>query len=194
VAARDFGWLGILDTVARLEATLNAMDGLERFRGHFYNWYGTRDCRPLDPKYVSSVDSGNLAGHLLALAHACREMTGQPMAGGAALAGIADAILLVRESAGARPANRDGDAAARARLGAALDALGAEVDRSPGTAVEVGPPPRPARDARAVMTEARAPVRGRPPAPGDHAVRQTRGLGEIPSGRPSRRTRATSMR
>jgi len=58
VAARDFGWLGMLDTVQRLEATLETMSRLERFRGHFYNWYDTQDLRPLDPKYVSSVDSG----------------------------------------------------------------------------------------------------------------------------------------
>src|SRR5204862_322394 len=73
VAARDFGWIGTLDTLERLEATLETMRSLERFRGHFYNWYDTSDRRPLDPKYVSSVDSGNLAGHLLALAHACDE-------------------------------------------------------------------------------------------------------------------------
>ena len=66
VAARDFGWLGTHDTVDRLDATLAAMDSLERFHGHFYNWYDTHDLRPLDPKYVSSVDSGNLAGHLIA--------------------------------------------------------------------------------------------------------------------------------
>ena len=74
VAARDFGWLGTLETVERLGATLETMNGLERFRGHFYNWYDTHDLRPLDPKYVSSVDSGNLAGHLIALGNACREM------------------------------------------------------------------------------------------------------------------------
>ncbi len=44
------------------------MSALERFRGHFYNWYDTRDVRPLEPRYVSTVDSGNLAGHLLVLA------------------------------------------------------------------------------------------------------------------------------
>ena len=49
------------------------MGGMQRFRGHFYNWYDTRDLHPLDPKYVSTVDSGNLAGHLIALASACRE-------------------------------------------------------------------------------------------------------------------------
>src|SRR3990172_895875 len=54
------------------------MNARERFRGHFYNWYDTKDCHPLDPKYVSSVDSGNLAGHLIALAHACEEMIDRP--------------------------------------------------------------------------------------------------------------------
>ena len=43
------------------------MGRLARFRGHFYNWYDTRDLRPLDPPYVSTVDSGNLAGHLITL-------------------------------------------------------------------------------------------------------------------------------
>jgi cyclic beta-1,2-glucan synthetase len=38
VAARDFGWLGTLDTLERLEATLATMNSLERFRGHLYNW------------------------------------------------------------------------------------------------------------------------------------------------------------
>ena len=71
VAARDFGWIGTLDTVERLEATLETLNALERFRGHFYNWYDTTHCYALEPKYVSSVDSGNLAGHLIALAHAC---------------------------------------------------------------------------------------------------------------------------
>ena len=43
------------------------MAGLERYRGHFYNWYDTRTLQPLPPLYVSTVDSGNLAGHLLTL-------------------------------------------------------------------------------------------------------------------------------
>src|SRR5207253_5770475 len=99
ITARDFGWLGTVDAVERLEATLDTMQRLERFRGHFYNWYGTRDCRPLEPRYVSSVDSGNLAGHLIALGHACRTLSERPGLGPAALAGIEDAALLVAESA-----------------------------------------------------------------------------------------------
>ena len=75
VTARDFGWAGTLDTVERLESTLAAMAGLERCQGHFYNWYDTQDLRPLEPKYVSSVDSGNLAAHLLTLANACDDLS-----------------------------------------------------------------------------------------------------------------------
>ena len=92
VAAHDFGWLGTLDTAERLDATLATMNGLERFRGHFYNWYDTQSLRPLDPKYVSSVDSGNLAGHLIALGNAMREMVGGPVAGPRWRAGIDDAL------------------------------------------------------------------------------------------------------
>ena len=79
IAARDFGWLGTLDTVERLEATFATLNKLERFRGHFYNWYDTSDLRTLEPKYVSSVDSGNLAGHLIALANACQEIIEGPV-------------------------------------------------------------------------------------------------------------------
>ena len=73
VVARDLGWAGAMETIERLEATLGSMQNLRRFKGHFFNWYGTRDLRVLDPAYVSSVDSGNLAGHLIALANACEE-------------------------------------------------------------------------------------------------------------------------
>ncbi|WP_171051220.1 glucoamylase family protein [Halomonas sp. ATBC28] len=71
LAARDFGWIGTHETLERLEATLGVMLGLPRYRGHFYNWYATHDLSPLNPRYVSTVDSGNLAGHLIAIANAC---------------------------------------------------------------------------------------------------------------------------
>ncbi len=98
-SARDFGWIGAQEAIERLEATLATMDGMERFRGHFYNWYDTSDLRPLDPKYVSSVDSGNLAGHLIALANACREWQSAALDQTACLKGIADALDLAREDA-----------------------------------------------------------------------------------------------
>ncbi len=90
IAARDFGWLGIMDTVDRLEATLGTLLTMPRLHGHFYNWYDTRDLRPLDPRYLSTVDSGNFAGHLLALVQACRDAPWRPFAPAKALRGIAD--------------------------------------------------------------------------------------------------------
>ena len=78
--------------------TLATMAKLGRFRGHFYNWYDTRDLRSLDPPYVSTVDSGNLAGHLITLANACGEWTVVAPTAAQRLAGIADALHLAREA------------------------------------------------------------------------------------------------
>ncbi|MGZ3661623.1 MAG: glucoamylase family protein, partial [Bdellovibrionota bacterium] len=72
LAAHDFGWIGLMETAERLERTLLSMRDLPRFEGHFYNWYETKDFRALDPRYISSVDNGNLAGHLLAVAQGCQ--------------------------------------------------------------------------------------------------------------------------
>jgi cyclic beta-1,2-glucan synthetase len=98
MVAHDFGWIGILDTAERLEATLGSMAKLRRVRGHFCNWYDTRDLRPLEPIYVSTVDSGNLAGHLIALAHACRELMHRPPFGPETLDGVRDALQLLLDS------------------------------------------------------------------------------------------------
>ncbi|MBI2466412.1 MAG: hypothetical protein HYV62_01090 [Candidatus Rokubacteria bacterium] len=133
VAARDFGWLGAVDAVERLEATLGTMKNLERFRGHFFNWYDTRDLRPLDPKYVSSVDSGNLAGHLVTLGQACREMLDRPLLGPETLAGIEDAVLMVREAARAIADDRRTQTVSRKHLDAALDGLDASLRSVPAT-------------------------------------------------------------
>ena len=79
VSARDFGWIGTVETVERLEATLSTVARLERFHGHLYNWYDTRTLERLEPEYVSTVDSGNLAGHLIAVSNACRQMIDRPL-------------------------------------------------------------------------------------------------------------------
>lgn len=65
LAAADFGYLPAGGLIARTSAALRTMTGLERHRGHFFNWYDTQSLEPLEPRYISSVDSGNLAGHLL---------------------------------------------------------------------------------------------------------------------------------
>ncbi|OGA22253.1 MAG: glycosyl transferase [Betaproteobacteria bacterium RIFCSPLOWO2_02_FULL_67_26] len=138
VSARDFGWAGTTATVDRLEATLAAMDRLQRFRGHFCNWYGTRDLRPLDPQYISSVDSGNLAGHLIALANACREWAGRPVASPELFAGIDDALQLTRESLQGLPDDRRTQTITRQQLGDALDVLAAALYRAPVPPEDIG--------------------------------------------------------
>jgi cyclic beta-1,2-glucan synthetase len=125
IAAHDFGWIGTHETVDRLEATFETMDRLERFRGHFYNWYETRDLCPLDPKYVSSVDSGNLAGHLIALGNACREIIDRPIADPRWRSGIEDAIALTRESLAALAGDLRTHTVTPKQLDEALDAISA---------------------------------------------------------------------
>ena len=131
VGARDFGWIGTHDAVDRLEGTLSTLSGLQRFRGHFYNWYDTRDLRPLDPQYVSSVDSGNLAGHMIALANACQEWIRHPAAGPGILAGIQDGLELTREALQGLPDDRRTQTMTRQQLGDALDGMAAVLCRTP---------------------------------------------------------------
>ena len=122
-SARDQGWVGNAECMDRLDATLASMGSLERFRGHFYNWYETRELRTLEPKYVSTVDSGNLAGHLITLLNACKEMMDQPLLGPRVLSGIEDALLLVREAASAIKDDRRTHIVSRKDLDAALESL-----------------------------------------------------------------------
>ncbi|MCM2310227.1 MAG: protein ndvB [Steroidobacteraceae bacterium] len=143
VTARDFGWAGAFDTVGRLEATLAEMDRLERFRGHFYNWYDTQDLRPLEPRYVSSVDSGNLAAHLITLANACDEIGLREELNPQLFAGIEDGLALLRES-------RSGPA--DERLDEALDQLTGQLSERPATPAEL------ARYLEALATQAAAVV------------------------------------
>ncbi|TWO82302.1 GH36-type glycosyl hydrolase domain-containing protein [Denitratisoma oestradiolicum] len=67
LSAYDFGYIAGGQLIERTTLTLHTMAGLERYRGHFYNWYDTQTLQALPPLYISTVDSGNLAGHLLTL-------------------------------------------------------------------------------------------------------------------------------
>jgi cyclic beta-1,2-glucan synthetase len=82
--ARQYGWIGTEELLERLAATLATLATLERERGHFLNWYDTATGAALTPRYVSTVDSGNLSAHLLAVAQACRARAAAPYDGGAA--------------------------------------------------------------------------------------------------------------
>ena len=73
VSANDLGFITEEAMLERLEQALASVDRMAKVRGHLMNWYDLNDLRVLDPPYVSAVDSGNLAGHLIALSAACDE-------------------------------------------------------------------------------------------------------------------------
>lgn len=95
--AFDLGYITLDDLMSDVADTLNTMAGLERFRGHFYNWYDTKTLQPLPPNYISTVDSGNLAGHLLVLRVGLLEASEGPLLGPQLLKGFADTATVAIE-------------------------------------------------------------------------------------------------
>ncbi|WP_461604062.1 GH36-type glycosyl hydrolase domain-containing protein [Aeromonas rivipollensis] len=125
LAANDFGWAGCCATLTRLETTLAVMQRLPRFKGHFFNWYDTRSLLTLEPAYVSSVDSGNLAGHLLVVATGC-ERWQQQEGDGAICSGILDTCLLAEQALQAYAMKESGQVQA---LGASLKEIRGQLAR-----------------------------------------------------------------
>ena len=99
LAAYDFGYLSVGGLLRRTQDALATMHRLERHRGHFYNWYDTQTLKPLLPHYVSSVDSGNLAGHLLTLASGLREQADERTFSPRLFVGLRDTVKILRECA-----------------------------------------------------------------------------------------------
>ncbi|MCY7369760.1 MAG: hypothetical protein LH479_02545, partial [Polaromonas sp.] len=93
LCARTFGLVTVAEAIARLEATLGTVERMAKHNGHLYNWYETRTLEVLLPAYVSTVDSGNLAGHLLAVTEGCKELAAQDQA----LPGQAASLLRLAE-------------------------------------------------------------------------------------------------
>ncbi len=107
ISARQFGWISFSDTIERLEKTIETVEKMEKYRGHLYNWYHTDTLQTLGPRYVSAVDSGNLAGHLIAISSACRQWAEAPSAHlQGNLDGIGDVAGIVRESLKELPDDR----------------------------------------------------------------------------------------
>jgi len=105
LSAYDFGYILGGQLIERTDNTLRTMEGLERHRGHFYNWYDTLSLKPLHPKYVSTVDSGNLAGHLLTLRPGLLALADSPILGARWFEGLHDTLaILVDAAAGSPPA------------------------------------------------------------------------------------------
>ncbi len=103
MTAQRFGWIGSVEATARIEATLRTLAALPRHRGHFLNWYDTQSAQALLPMYVSTVDSGNLCTHLLAVSEAALELAAAPLDATGLRSGLAESAVRVaawREAAG----------------------------------------------------------------------------------------------
>jgi len=122
LGAFDLGYITVAELVERTSITLATMAGMERYQGHFYNWYDTRTLEPLRPAYVSTVDSGNLAGHLLVLRVGLLEASESPLLGPQLLDGVRDAVRLALEDLVADRSALGPPEASR-RMREALDAL-----------------------------------------------------------------------
>ena len=101
VTAYDFGYITAAQLIERTGNALRSMQALERHSGHFYNWYDTQSLTPLTPRYISTVDSGNLAGHLLTLRAALVEITDTPIIGPSLFLGLGDTLRIALQTAGA---------------------------------------------------------------------------------------------
>ena len=100
LAAWDFGYVSMGQLLRRTQKAMDTMQRLDRYQGHFYNWYDTRTLKPLLPLYVSSVDSGNLAGHLLTLGPGLSELAGGKLLVPQLFSGLSDTAAILRELGG----------------------------------------------------------------------------------------------
>lgn len=100
LSAYDFGYISARQLIERTENAFHTMGGLERHRGHFYNWYDTESLKPLEPAYISTVDSGNLAGHLLTLRSGLLALPDQKILGARWIEGLSDTLGILADMAG----------------------------------------------------------------------------------------------
>ena len=98
LAARDFGYLSLGRLLDRLEKTFATLEKLERYRGHFYNWYDTRTLQSLQPIYISTVDSGNLLGCLVTLKQGLLDLREEPLLGDQLRSGLTDSLRLAAQA------------------------------------------------------------------------------------------------
>lgn len=100
LSARDFGYITLTDMFQRIEHTLNTIDQLGHWKGHLYNWYDTRSLKPLEPLYVSTVDSGNFVLYLMTLKSGLAEIADKPLLDLQYARGLKDTVNLLLEAIG----------------------------------------------------------------------------------------------
>jgi cellobiose phosphorylase len=96
LAAHDFGYVSLRSLLAATRRSFDTLSKLERHRGHLFNWYDTAALTPLQPMYVSTVDSGNFVGHVLTLRQGLFELLHAPIVGKQAFSGLDDTFAVLR--------------------------------------------------------------------------------------------------
>jgi cyclic beta-1,2-glucan synthetase len=100
LSAYDFGYIPAGQLIERTADALSTMEALERHRGHFFNWYDTKSLKPLLPMYISTVDSGNLAAHLLTLRQGLLALPDHKILGARFFDGLSDTLRILADAAG----------------------------------------------------------------------------------------------
>ncbi|HSD96723.1 MAG TPA: glucoamylase family protein, partial [Sulfuricaulis sp.] len=100
LSAHDFGYISAGQLIERTASALRTMQSMERHRGHFYNWYDTLSLKPLHPAYISTVDSGNLAGHLLTLRPGLLALPDRPILEARWFHGLRDTLGILADAVG----------------------------------------------------------------------------------------------
>jgi cellobiose phosphorylase len=137
LAAYDFGYISTGKLIERNASTLESMMGLERFHGHFYNWYNISLLEPMQPKYISTVDSGNLSGHLLTLQQGMNELLDQEILTPQAINGFIDTLQILRDAAvGGHPSEDGREEIVRSQILEQIDRLQTDLSSPPGTLSE----------------------------------------------------------
>ncbi len=98
-SAYDFGHISFINLGSRLLESFQSLNSLERFKGHFYNWYDIRTLQVLNPRYVSSVDSANLLLVFLTLKQGLFDIMAKPIISDSSLKGFADILSVIIEDA-----------------------------------------------------------------------------------------------
>ncbi len=94
ISACDFGYITTAQFIDRTANTISTMTKLELYKGHFYNWYDTESLNPLLPKYISTVDNGNLIGHLIVLKQGLLEVENREILGLTTFYGLRDTLYV----------------------------------------------------------------------------------------------------
>lgn len=110
LTAWDLGYIPTGQVVERVSRTLSVLEQMDHFRSHLYNWYDTRTLQPIEPRYISSVDSGNLAGLLLVLKAGLEDLGNQPLVRPEMFDGLADTLRIALELSRSRSASNEGSA------------------------------------------------------------------------------------